>query len=316
MQFTVISLGSTGIIPLTGVAVPLLSYGRVSMIMTLLAFGVMLSVEAHTFAPRQDNAVDQASENLFRPYDAPVAITRATWFLLTLFILCVMAHPMLFARNKTLVHPLLVTTQKGQNIIEYNPRIADVERELEAGNIYDRNGLLLATSVADSVHVTKYLGCGVSSDELKKNLSRRTRRYYPLGDRLLFMIGDRNDSRVPLYYSEALPAGYLAEMQHLSYLRGYDNILYADEGKTKPCKIDLVSNHYVDDSYQPAVEHVSKGVVVRDYSVLLPLLKAGRKSGRIERVNARKSCHIEPQDLHLTIDAELQCRLQERIIIM
>ena len=42
VQFFVIAFGSTGIIPLTGVTVPLLSYGKVSLILNLFAFGLVL----------------------------------------------------------------------------------------------------------------------------------------------------------------------------------------------------------------------------------------------------------------------------------
>lgn len=312
VQFAVIALGSTGVIPLTGVAVPLLSYGKVSMIFTLLAFGIVLSVETHTFAPREDNAADRAAENLFRPYSAPVAVTRTAWFVLTLFVLGVQASTMLFARNSTLVRPLYVTTQRGENIVQYNPRIAEITRALHPGNIYDRHGLLLATSTPDSIHIAQYARCGVPSTELRERLSLHTRRYYPLGDRLLFMVGDVN-AKSPLAYYESTPLGYVAESQHMSYLRGYDNVLYADDEHKQPCYIDIVSDHYEADRYQPDITHSSNRVILRDYSVLLPFLKAGRNSNRIERVNERTSRYIQPQDLHLTLDATLQCRLQERI---
>lgn len=312
VQFAIIALGSTGVIPLTGVAVPLLSYGKVSMIMTLAAFGIVLSVESHTFAPREDSAADQAALNVFRQYDAPVAVTRTAWFVLTLFIIGVMANTMVFNRNSTLVRPLFVTTKLNENIIQYNPRIADITNAIHPGNIYDRNGLLLVTSTADSVHTAEYARCGVYSDEINEILNRRTKRYYPLGDRLLFMVGDINRA-TSLAYNEAIPAGYLAESQHLSYLRGFDNVLYLDREHTKPCYVDIESNHYIADRYQPKVMHSANNVVIRDYSALLPLLKAGRGSKRIERVNSGKSRIIKPQDLHLTLDATLQCRLQDRI---
>ncbi|MBO7490108.1 MAG: FtsW/RodA/SpoVE family cell cycle protein [Bacteroidales bacterium] len=312
VQFVIIALGSNGVIPLTGVAVPLLSYGKVSMIMTLAAFGIVLSVESHTFAPREDSAADQAAMNVFRQYDAPVAVTRTIWFVLTLFIIGVMAKTMVFTRNSTLIRPLFVTTKLGENIIQYNPRIADITRAIQSGNIYDRNGLLLATSTPDSVHAAEYARCGVYSNEISEILKRRTRRYYPLGNRLLFMVGDANQV-APLTYNEASPVGYLAESQHLSYLRGFDNVLYLDKEHTQPCYVDIESNRYVADRYQPTIQLSKNNVIVRDYSALLPLLKAGRDSKRIERVNSGKSRTIKPQDLHLTLDATLQCRLQDRI---
>lgn len=309
VQFAVIALGSTGVIPLTGVVVPLLSYGKVSMIMTLMAFGLVLSVEAHTFAPREENAADRAADNLFRPYSAPVAVTRMAWFVLSMFILCVFARTMMLKRNNTLIRPLYVTSVTGENLVQYNPRIADIQLALQAGNIYDRNGVLLATSEPDSVKFDSYADFGVDVSELKEMLSHRTRRYYPLGDRLLFMVGDANQGSAV----SSTNLGYMAEWQHMSYLRGFDNVMYEDSAHTIPKKVDIVSNRYVADRYQPSVELASGQVVLRDYSALLPLLKAGRRSGRIERVNNRKSRYIKPQDLHLTLDAKLQCRLQDEM---
>lgn len=309
VQFTVIALGSTGVIPLTGVAVPLLSYGRVSMIMTLMAFGLVLSFEAHTFAPREDNAADRAADNLFRPYGAPVAVTRLAWFALSMFVLLVYIRTMVFKRNDTLIRPLFVTSVTGENLVQYNPRIDDIQRALQAGNIYDRNGILLATSTLDSINYDDYIEMGVSEQELQNLRSRRTRRYYPLGDRLLFMVGDAN----PGTAVSSTNLGYMAEWQHMSYLRGFDNVLYSDSAHTKPVRVDVMSDRYVADRYQAPVELFSEQVVLRDYSALLPFLKAGRRSGRIEKVNNRKSRFIKPQDLYLTLDAKLQCRLQDRI---
>lgn len=312
VQFAVIALGSTGVIPLTGVAVPLLSYGKVSMITTLAAFGLVLSVASHTFRSQEDSAADRAAESLMLPYDAPIAVTRAAWFVITLFLVGFLTKPMLFERNKTLVHPLFVSTLRGDNIIQYNPRIADVTRSLHSGNIYDRNGLLLATSVADSVKLDAYIQCGVYQDEVKDVLLKRTHRYYPLGDRLLFMVGDLNSSAY-LSYNESSPIGYVAESQHMSYLRGYDNVLYLDEERQVPCYVDITSESYKAGRFQQPVQTTAGHVIVRDYSPLLPLLKAGKNSRWLERVNKRKSSIIKPQDLHLTLDATLQCRLQERI---
>ena len=57
----------------------------------------------------------------------------------------------LFNRNSTLVRPLFVTNNSGVPLIEYNPRIQILTSLLHAGNIYDRNGVLLATSNVDTL---------------------------------------------------------------------------------------------------------------------------------------------------------------------
>lgn len=312
VQFIIIALGSTGVIPLTGVAVPFLSYGKVSMILNLLAFGLVLSVA--TFSPKGDqkSPAEEAERRKMKSYDAPVMVTRVAFVGVSAFLLCVFAWFTTLTRDEILVKPLYVIASNGDAVIQYNPRIAELTRTLKAGNIYDRRGLLLATSDTSLVKSADYVNCGVSAEEVQNVRLLHTRRYYPLGDRLLFMVGD-NNSTLNLSYNEYNPIGYVAENQHMTRLRGFDNVLYEDEAHTRPRRVTLSSDKYYADRYLPPTAYMKNNVVVRDYSVLLPLLKAGIGSRTVAKVNERTSSIIKPEDIHMTLDAQLQCRLQQEL---
>ena len=312
VQFIVIALGSTGIIPLTGVAVPFLSYGSVSMVMNLLAFGVVLSVSLFTPEAEEETPRALAEKRKVETYDGPVMITRFAYFCMSVFLLFVFFHYTVVARNSNMVKPLYVIASRGDAVLQYNPRINALVRQLNAGNIYDRRGRLLATSDKSLITPSDYSDCNIPFEEVEQVKKRHVRRYYPFGERLFFMLGDVNS---PLYYNynEHNPIGYLAESQHLSLLRGYDNVLYEDEQRTKPKRVDLQSSQYCANRFMPAVPYEKNNVVLRDYSALLPLLKAGLGSRRVKRVNEGESHYIKPSDIHLTLDARLQTSLQDRV---
>ena len=118
-------------------------------------------------------------------------------------------------------------------MIEYNPRIALLTKEMWAGNIYDRNGLLLATSdpdqLSDKAVLDSLIEAGVDGNYIQQIAQAHTKRYYPFAEHLFFMLGDLNTGLF-FGYDEDCPIGYMAEAQHLSYLRDYDN-LHIRKGK-------------------------------------------------------------------------------------
>lgn len=311
VQLFIIALGSAGVIPLTGVTVPLLSYGKVSMILNILAFGLVLSlvtkIEGNT--PEEENH-RRINGNNAKAYKRPcwIAFTCFTMgCILTLFVWARYQWG-IFQRDRTLVQPAFVINNQGDPVLEYNPRIAIISSEMYTGRIFDRNGLMLATSNKDDISgkvLDSLESCGVSGmDALKR---RHLKRYYPFGDDLFFMIGDLNTGLL-FSYDENNPVGYMAEAQHLSYLRGYDNVLYDKEGN--PVKIRLVSNKKRDDRFLQPRDYTIEGIVLRDYSALLPYLKDGSGS-KLRKHNA--SVEKGEYDLYLTLDASLQMDLQKTI---
>ena len=314
VQFVIISLGSTGVVPLTGVTVPFFSYGKVSMILNLAAFGIILSISKHNVTDKQETAQEIAKfrkQNIGK-YNYSVSILSWVYSCFALFVLSVFFYYQCVDRNDTLIRPIYVNNTNGVPVVEYNPRIDEIVRKMYAGDIYDRNGILLATSNKFSLSKYKdiYAQCAIACDTLKHQ-----QRYYPFGEHLYFMLGDFN-TKLFFSSSDKSPRGYMAEARHLAELRGYDNILRDGEGK--PIYVDLYSDEYSPGIYFAADSQISRTIVLRNYSDLIPYLKAGINSEKITRLNNREehfweSGNVEPEDIQMTIDAILQTKLQQRI---
>lgn len=312
IQFIIISLGSTGIIPLTGVTVPFLSYGKVSMILNLAAFGIILSIASHSVS--ETIQTNETTSNLIKQnivkYNYSVSLLSWAYSVLATFICGVFFYYQFIDRDDTLIRPVYVNNSSGIPIVEYNPRIEQLTQTMHSGDIYDRNGVLLATSNKSKLREFKdtYSKLALECDTIKKQ-----QRYYPFGEHLFFMLGDFNSK---LYFSadaeSKYPRGYMAESKHISDLRGYDNKKRDKDGN--PIRLDLYSDEFAPDKYHSSEYHISSNnYQIRDYSALIPYLKAGLHSNKVKRLNERKSGDIEPKDIQLTIDAELQTKLQQKI---
>lgn len=312
IQFVIISLGSTGVIPLTGVTVPFLSYGKVSMILNLAAFGIILSIASHSST--ETTKINDATANLVKQniskYNYSVSLLSWTYCVLAIFICGVFFYYQFIDRNDTLIRPVYVNNSSGIPIVEYNPRIEQLTQKMYSGDIYDRNGVLLATSDRSKL---KEFNNIYSDLKLECDTLKRLQRYYPFGEHLFFMLGDFNSK---LFFSadaeSKYPRGYMAESKHISDLRGYDNKKRDKNGNL--IKLNLYSNEFAPDKYHSREYHISYiDYQIRDYSALIPYLKAGLHSNKVKRLNERKSGDIEPKDIQLTIDAELQTELQNEI---
>ncbi len=315
VQLIIIALGSTGVIPLTGVTVPFFSYGRVSMILNLAAFGIVLSIVRNNSmtSDTQETEILKIKRNNIAQYGYPVAIMSLIYCFITAGIIYVFYNYIHVERDNILVKPVYVNSNSGMPVIAYNPRIAQITDKMEAGDIYDRKGILLATSkrekLNDEPSQKAYNKYGLTCDTTK-----RIKRYYPFGKHLYFMLGDFN-TKVYFSASENSPRGYMAEARHLSELRGYDNIKRDANGN--PIKVTVESDEWAPNKFA-AKKYVNalQGQQLRDYTELLPYLKAGLYSNQVseltvEEISAKGG--IKPQNVQLTIDAELQTKLQNKI---
>ncbi len=311
VQFIIIAFGSTGIIPLTGVTVPFFSYGKVSMILNLTAFGIVLSISRHNeIATTRDAEVAQLKSRDMMQYNYPVALLSLLYTCVAIAILTVFFSYQTFKRDETLIRPVFVNNSSGYPIVEYNPRIEQMTARMISGDIFDRNGILLATSRPErlSQYRQNYASMGISYSTAK-----RQSRYYPLGNHLYFMLGDGNTRH---YFSSVdnAPRGYLAEARHLSDLRGYDNKLYDDNGQ--PVKVFVSSDVYRPNIFLDNNQTRSAEIQLRDYSTLLPYLKAGLSNYEISQMDEQELSEIgeiHPDTLQLTIDAQLQVAMQKQL---
>ncbi|MCR4959524.1 MAG: FtsW/RodA/SpoVE family cell cycle protein [Prevotella sp.] len=301
IQFFVITLGSLGLIPLTGVAVPFLSFGKASMIVNLAAFGLVLTGSRERATDNQRVAI--------KPYDNVVATSAALFILLGCLVLGAMFYYQGLKRNDYLVRPAVVATVDGVPFAEYNPRIHRLEHALLAGNIYDRNGLLLATSSPDDIQssMRQLSEAGLDHTALTALSHRRQRRYYPFGMYTVFAVGDLNDGLIrddnALY-----PKGYGAEYRHMGRLRGFDNLRRDSTGHAEVLSVQ--SRRYRPSPFLPEVKQTFT-LPIRDYSDprFVAMLRGGEQSPLVKIWNEER----HTRDLQLTIDARLQTLLQQRM---
>lgn len=292
VQFMLIAAGSVGLIPLTGVSVPFLSYGMSSLFINLAAFGFICSVSARP-------GTDEQSAYISTVFNKTLQVT-ATSLLMGLVLLAgTMGWYQVISPGYYLTRQAIVPDKNGVLFMSRNPRIDVLMTRLKSGSIYDRNGLLLATSSPDSVRAqTNTLldaaETGLTQQRLDALLATRKARYYPFGADLFFWTGDYNTKL--LWGGQN---GYCAENEHLAFLRGFDT---APNG---PNEFDL-PGWYKAKRGAPAIDSTYH-LKPYDYSQLAPLLKAGPASQRVAEFNQR------PRNITLSVDAALQTALQTAI---
>ena len=303
IQFLVITLGSVGLIPLTGVAVPFLSFGKTSLIINLAAFGILLSIS------KKQATELQAQDFKEKQYHQMVGVGSFAYWSISIVLLGFLFWTQFLARDTYLIRPAYVTNQQGERVVEYNPRISLLIKNMEAGNIYDRNGTVLATNNKDLIKQQIDSGkfTDVDKDIYTKELKQRKQRYYPFGKHLFFWLGDYN-TKVLWNNRDSDPRGYIAESRHLAALRGFNNLQYEDSAKTIIKKGILKAKSYKGSSFLYPVEKDGE-YTDYDYSVILPLLKDGINGNKVDAWNEER----KNRDITLTVDAVLQTRMQNMI---
>lgn len=290
VQFLVIVFGSLGLIPLTGVSVPFLSYGRTGLIVTLAAFGVVVSASRIR--------ATEAQRSYAATFSNAVAAGALMFIVGGVVVTGALINYQVVNRDSTLVRPAFITNLMGERVVEYNPRINIILDKLNSGNIFDRNGLLLATTSREELLKARprLLKAGLTEQQIHQQAEKRRRRYYPFGNQLLFMLGDANTRQV---YTAAAdnPVGYLAESRHFDLLRGLE---------IPSSVIEMSSDKFKGNRFVPAVSADFRRSSF-DYTGMLDFLYHGtERNPLIETHNARRY----KRDIYLTIDAALQMQLQ------
>ncbi len=235
-QSFLIAGGLLGLIPLTGVVSPFLSYGRTSMVANFALFGMILAVSA--VPVKRDQRVHFGGA--MRVLAAGLAVVAA-------IVLGRFAWIQVARADRILVHGALTMQADGVRRYQYNPRLLAIARDLPKGNILDRNGLPLAANDTAVIqqHRAQYAAIGVNIDQT----SSRQGRQYPLGGPMFYLLGD---SRTRLKQGATNTA--FQEKASRVRLQGYDDVAELEEGR------DPVNGRIV-------------ARIKRDYSALVPLLR-------------------------------------------
>ncbi|MGH2566574.1 MAG: penicillin-binding transpeptidase domain-containing protein, partial [Ginsengibacter sp.] len=176
-------------------------------------------------------------------------------------------------------------------LFSYNPRINILMNRLQAGNIFDRNGNILATSDPKLVQKEKdsLSSYGIPDADIASLSYKRADRYYPFGEQMFFWTGDANT-----HIFDGGNNGYFAEYAHASELRGFPAPLV---------KYQVSASSYRPEKFLQATE-TQMTISKRDYSALANLLLAGINSDEVEQFKKRN------RDVTLTMDAALQTKIQ------
>jgi cell division protein FtsW (lipid II flippase)/cell division protein FtsI/penicillin-binding protein 2 len=266
LQTLLIAGGSLGVLPLSGVVTPLLSYGRTAMIANFAVFGILLAISSRP----------GDSERTF-PFRAPVFAMGAIFAALGAATLAKAAYIQVAHNAATIGEGTLVVQADGARRYQYNPRLQEIMREIPKGTIYDRNGLPIATSDWNELekHRADYRALGINIDAV---CHRTDTRHYPFGGLMFDLLGDlRTRTRWGASNTSFI------ERDSARRLRGYDD---------RPTLLEVRNPR------TSAMERVLR----YDYRELVPLLRHRHEPNHpeVRRVLDR------PRDVRTSIDARLQ----------
>jgi cell division protein FtsI/penicillin-binding protein 2 len=196
LEMLLISAGVVGALPLTGVVSPFLSSGNTAMLANFFVFAMLLSISHHE---RQPLALSGDLKGTVggetSPFDAAAhfapAVRVLSWVLAacSLSLLGFAAHYQVKHDQEFIAREARTYEEDGVKRAQRNPRINSIAREIQRGNIVDRNGVLLATSDWNLLEARRSelekLGVAVETA-----CSRMDNRHYPFGALTAHMLGD------------------------------------------------------------------------------------------------------------------------------
>jgi hypothetical protein len=266
LQLLLIAGGALGVVPLSGVVTPFLSYGRTSMLANFAVVAILLSISARAGNPGRS-----------LPFHVPVKYVELALGCAAVLVVGKAAYVQVFRAAPVMGAGTLVVQADGARRYQYNPRFQDVMREIPKGSIYDRNGLPLATSKWEELeaHRAEYQQIGIDID---RACPRSDVRYYPLGGLTFDLLGDL---RTRVRWGAGNTS--FVERDAATRLRGYDD---------RPTLMEVRN---------PKTGRMER-VVRYDYRELVPLLRHRYEPEHpaVRRVLDR------PRDVRLSIDARLQ----------
>ena len=262
----VMGAGMLGVVPLTGVVTPFLSFGGSAMLANFIALGMLTAIRTER----------SATTDVTGPFRVAVRRLGAGLGVVALGILAVLFNVQVLHADDYIVRPHLGIQGDGYRRYQYNPRINDVLAKIPRGTVYDRRGLPLATSdetIAQRASeaykraAVENVGCPTLSSG----------RCYPLAGAAFHLLGDTRDGR----NWSATNTAYV-ERDAQDRLRGFD-----DHATT--VRLSDVSGQSV-------------AALRRDYRELIPLLRHRHTPDHPEV----KAFLARPRDVTLTIDAPFQ----------
>jgi cell division protein FtsI/penicillin-binding protein 2 len=178
-EMLLISAGVLGALPLSGVVSPLLSSGNTAMLANFFIFALLLAIS--TGQPAQPR-----THSLFR---APLRWTGAAQAACAVVLVSFAARYQVIHDREYLARDARVFEDDGVKRAQHNPRLNSLAREIPRGDIFDRNGVLLATGNWKNLVARRaqYQALGIDIDQA---CSRLDSRHYPFGAATAHFLGD------------------------------------------------------------------------------------------------------------------------------
>jgi hypothetical protein len=176
LPMLVMGAGIMGLLPLTGLVTPFVSYGGSAMLVNFVALGLLAAI-ASDDTPRAD----------LQPFEGATRWIGRGLAACAVAIVVMAARTQVVAADETLVRPQLGVQADGGMRYQYNPRVMDAADSLPRGSILDRNGVAIAGDPARVREARAALAkMGVAGDPCSDGADR----CYPLGGRAFHVLGD------------------------------------------------------------------------------------------------------------------------------
>ena len=198
VQVTIIAGATVGLLPLTGVPVPFLSFGKSATIAWFVLAGLALNVTGQT----------DASAERRRTRTAPLVTTLLLACIAAIIVRA--AFVMMVQGDLVIARGVLTPQADGVRRFTYNRRITALASRMVRGDIVDRTGIPLATSQPEHIaeHAAEWEDLGLDPDPSAAG------RYYPLGRYSVHVLGHTHG-----YWTDPRTMERLADTR----LRGYRN---------------------------------------------------------------------------------------------
>jgi len=132
--------GSLGVIPLTGVVTPFLSFGGSAMLANFAGLGILTVIRSQA---KEKSALAKATTE---PFLKSMLYLQRGLAVASVALLVVLFNIQFISADEMVVKPHLSVQADGGRRFQYNQRVLDVARLIPRGTIYDQAGLPLATS--------------------------------------------------------------------------------------------------------------------------------------------------------------------------
>ncbi|HEY7509468.1 MAG TPA: FtsW/RodA/SpoVE family cell cycle protein, partial [Vicinamibacteria bacterium] len=282
-QWLVIFAGTTGMLPLTGVPVPFLSYGKTHLV-TFTLVSAMLARLA------EDGRAREVTSELLELRRGSLAVLASVLIALAGGVAVAVAQGVVLADQTSLRGAITTLAPEpgypaGRVTERYDPRFEEIARRIPRGPILDRDDRVIATADAEG------------------------NRTYPLGDAMGTLLGPPQQI--------ILRPPWMLERLLAHKVRGYPeredgNALWlAEVPEGGERLLFIVHSHEEKPEDRARAEAMAGGAPVRllplpspDYRPLLPLLRAGPADR--EAALARIVADVEARTARITIDARLQ----------